>query len=135
MTAYGADMIPTGEFRDVGGTPFDFRTPRRIGERHDWKCDLLEYGAGYDINWVLRRTPGDELAFAAALESSATGRRLEVWTTEPGIQIYDGYYLPSRNTGVALETQHFPDSPNHPEFPDVLVRPGTPSAWRDVPDV
>jgi aldose 1-epimerase len=55
-----------------------------------------------------------------------TGRQIEVWTTEPGMQIYDGYYLPVRNSGVALETQHFPDSPNHPEFPSTIVRPGVP---------
>ena len=67
---------------------------------------------------------GDELTPACILSSKKTGRVLEVWTTEPGMQIYDGYYLPVRNAGVALETQHFPDSPNHPEFPTTLVKPG-----------
>ena len=86
--------------------------------------DLLRYGAGYDINWVLRRTPGESLTPACTLTSPKTGRQLEVWTTEPGVQIYDGYYLPVRNAGVALETQHFPDSPNHPEFPTTIVKPG-----------
>ena len=79
---------------------------------------------GYDMNWVLRKTGGDELTPAAFLTSPRTGRRIEVWTTEPGMQIYDGFYLPKPNTGVALETQHFPDSPNRPEFPNTILRPG-----------
>ena len=93
---------------------------------HDWDYDQLKYGAGYDMNWVLRKTPGDELSPACILTSPVTGRQIEVWTTEPGMQIYDGFYLPAPNTGVALETQHFPDSPNHPEFPSTIVRPGVP---------
>ncbi len=124
VTAYGPDMIPTGELRDVTGTPFDFRSPRAIGERHGEDYDLLKYGAGYDINWALRRAPGDGLVHACTLSSAKTGRSLEVWTTEPGVQVYDGYYLPVRNAGVALETQHFPDSPNRPEFPTTIVKPG-----------
>ena len=126
ITAYGPAMIPTGEFRDVTGTPFDFRTTHAIGDMHDWDYDQLKYGAGYDMNWVLRKTPGDELSPACILTSPVTGRQIEVWTTEPGMQIYDGFYLPAPNTGVALETQHFPDSPNHPEFPSTIVRPGVP---------
>ncbi len=126
ITAYGPAMIPTGEFRDVTGTPFDFRTTHAIGDMHDWDYDQLKYGAGYDMNWVLRKTPGDELSPACILTSLVTGRQIEVWTTEPGMQIYDGFYLPVRNSGVALETQHFPDSPNHPEFPSTIVRPGVP---------
>ena len=124
VTAYGPDMIPTGELREVAATPFDFRAPRAIGERHGEDYDLLRYGAGYDINWVLRRTPGASLTPACTLTSPKTGRQIEVWTTEPGMQVYDGYYLPVRNAGVALETQHFPDSPNHPEFPTTIVKPG-----------
>ncbi len=125
ITAYGADMIPTGELRDVTATPFDFRTTHTIGALHDRDYDQLKYGAGYDMNWVLRKTvPGDELTPACILTSTKTGRQLEVWTTEPGMQIYDGYYLPVRNAGVALETQHFPDSPNKPAFPTTIVRPG-----------
>ncbi|MBQ8113877.1 MAG: galactose mutarotase, partial [Kiritimatiellae bacterium] len=124
VTAYGPDMIPTGDLREIAATPFDFRTPRTIGERHDEDYDLLRYGAGYDMNWAIRRTPGESLTPTCTLTSPKTGRQLEVWTTEPGVQIYDGYYLPVRNAGVALETQHFPDSPNHPEFPTTIVKPG-----------
>ncbi len=124
ITAYGADMIPTGERRAVAGTPFDFRTPATIGSRHDEDDPLLKYGAGYDMNWIVDRTD-DSLVKACTLASPKTGRQLEVWTTEPGMQIYDGYYLPVRNAGVALETQHFPDSPNHPDFPTTIVEPGT----------
>ena len=123
ITAYDKGMIPTGEFRNVAGTPFDFRSPEKIGSRHGEKYDQLEYGAGYDMNWVLSREAGT-MRKAATLESEKTGRRLDVWTTEPGVQIYDGYYLPVRNAGVAIETQHFPDTPNKPEFPTTLVSPG-----------
>lgn len=123
LTTYGPDMIPTGELVDVAGSPFDFRTPQTIGSRHDADHPLLKYGAGYDINWVVKKPLG-ALDRAAVLTSEKTGRTIEVWTTEPGMQVYDGYYLPVRNQGVALETQHFPDSPNHPEFPTTLVKPG-----------
>ncbi len=124
ITAYNEGMIPTGELRDVTGTPFDFRTMHAIGDNHDEDYDQLKYGAGYDMNWVLRKTPGDELTLACILTSEESGRQLEVWTTEPGIQVYDGYYLEERNSSVALETQHYPDSPNKPEFPSTIVRPG-----------
>jgi aldose 1-epimerase len=123
ITAYDKGMIPTGELRDVTGTPFDFRNPVKIGLRHDDKYDQLEYGAGYDMNWVLSKEAG-QLSLAASLASEKSGRLIEVWTTEPGVQIYDGYYLPVRNSGVAIETQHFPDTPNKPEFPSTLVMPG-----------
>ncbi len=123
-TPYGPAMIPTGELRSVEGTPFDFRTAHRIGDQHDADFPEIKYGAGYDINWALRKTGGDALQLAGVLTSEAAGRQLEVWTTEPGLQVYDGYYLPRRNAGVALETQHFPDSPNKPQFPTTIVRPG-----------
>lgn len=122
-TPYGPAMIPTGEIRAVEGTPFDFRAPHTVGERHDDDFPELKYGAGYDINWALDGEP-DALRPACALVSRKTGRRLEVWTTEPGLQIYDGHYLPTPNSGLALETQHFPDSPNKPQFPTTIVRPG-----------
>ena len=124
FTPYGPDMIPTGELRDVTGTPFDFRTTHPVGEHHDDDYAELKYGMGYDINWVVRPKASDELSLAAILTSPKTGRQLEVWTTEPGMQIYDGYYLPVRNSGIALETQHFPDSPNKPMFPNTILRPG-----------
>lgn len=126
FTPYGAGMIPTGELRDVASTPMDFRTTHTIGAMHDFDYDQLKFGAGYDMNWVIRQTPGDELNLAAILTSDKTGRQVEVWTTEPGMQVYDGYYLPVRNAGVALETQHFPDSPNKPHFPTTIVKPGVP---------
>ena len=124
FTPYGPDMIPTGEMRDVAGTPFDFRTAHAVGDHHDDDCAELKYGMGYDINWVVRPAAAGELAHAATLASQKTGRQIEVWTTEPGMQIYDGYYLPVRNSGIALETQHFPDSPNKPMFPNTILRPG-----------
>ena len=124
ITAYGPAMIPTGELRDVTSTPFDFRTTHTVGAQHDLDYDQLKYGAGYDMNWVIRRTPGDELQPACILTSQKTGRQLEVWTTMPGLQIYDGYYLPVRNAGLAIEPQFFPDSPNKPQFPNTIVQPG-----------
>ena len=124
FTPYNPGMIPTGELRPVAGTPFDFRQPHTIGERHEADDDCLKYGAGYDINWAVNDWDGTTLRHACTLASATTGRKLEVWTTEPGMQVYDGYYLPARNTGVALETQHFPDSPNKPEFPTTIVQPG-----------
>jgi len=124
FTPYGPGMIPTGEMRDVSGTPFDFRTTRPIGDHTQDPYPEVKYGSGYDMNWVLRKTGSDELTPAAFLTSPRTGRRIEVWTTEPGMQIYDGFYLPRPNTGVALETQHFPDSPNRPEFPNTILLPG-----------
>ncbi|MBO7166965.1 MAG: galactose mutarotase [Kiritimatiellae bacterium] len=123
ITAYDAGMIPTGELRDVTNTPFDFREPTKIGEHHDDDDELIRYGAGYDINWVID-SKEDGLRHACTLSSEKSGRTIEVWTTEVGIQIYDGYYLPVRNAGVALETQHFPDTPNKPEFPSTLLKPG-----------
>lgn len=123
-TPYNKGMIPTGELRDVSGTPFDFRVAHAIRRDHDAADECLQYGAGYDINWEINRGGQEGLCFAAALSSPTTGRRVELWTTEPGVQIYDGYYLPVRNAGIAIEPQHFPDSPNHPEFPSVVLEPG-----------
>jgi aldose 1-epimerase len=129
-------LIPTGELRDVRGTPFDFTTPTAIGARIDGDDEQLRRGQGYDHNWVLDREPGsDALLLAARLREPRSGRVMEVYTTEPGIQFYSGNVLPGgplgkggvdyvRRGGLALETQHFPDSPNRPEFPSAVVRPG-----------
>jgi aldose 1-epimerase len=118
----------------VAGTPFDFRTPTRIGARIGQADEQLRYAGGYDHNFVLNRTgPGLELA-AQVVEPEA-GRTLEVRTTEPGLQFYSGNFLDGTITGTAghryghrsgfcLETQHFPDSPNHPAFPSTLLEPG-----------
>jgi aldose 1-epimerase len=136
FTPVDATLIPTGELRDVRGTPFDFTAPAPIGARIDADDEQLRRGQGYDHNWVLDREPGsDSLLLAARLREPRSGRAMEVWTTEPGIQFYAGNVLPGgplgkggvdyvRRGGLALETQHFPDSPNRPEFPSTVLRPG-----------
>jgi aldose 1-epimerase len=135
FTPTDARAIPTGELRKVDGSPFDFRTSRRIGERVDLTDEQLQLAGGYDHNWVVAGTVG-ELRLAAELSCKASGRRMTLRTTEPGIQFYSGNFLPRDRTihkagqrygwrdGLCLETQHFPDSPNHPEFPSALLRPG-----------
>ncbi len=136
FTPMSERLIPTGEIRRVAGTPFDFATPHSIGERIDADDEQLRYGDGYDHNFVLDRIGvRDGLALAARLHSPLSGRTLEVLTTEPGMQLYTGNALglPSPgadgprfrpNGAVALETQHFPDAPNEPHFPSVILRPG-----------
>ena len=134
FTPVDAGLIPTGELRDVAGTPMDLRTPAAIGARIDDDDQQLRYGHGYDHNWVLNRT-GSELSLAATVAESTSGRLMEVLTTEPGLQLYTGNFLDGSLTGKAgavyhrrcafcLETQHFPDSPNRPEFPTTVLLPG-----------
>jgi len=134
FTPIDSGLITTGELRSVEGTPMDFRTPTAIGARIGAKDDQLRYGRGYDHNWVLNRT-GDGLSLAARVFEATSGRVMEVWTTQPGIQFYSGNFLDGSNigkggkayayrTGLCLETQHFPDSPNKPEFPSTVLRPG-----------
>ena len=130
-----ATQIPTGAIDEVGGTPMDFRAPRAIGDRmDDLGFEQLAIGHGYDHTWVLNRE-GPGLVPAARAVDPASGRTLEVLTTEPGIQLYAGNLLDGsllgtsgraygRGAGFALETQHFPDSPNHLEFPSTVLRPG-----------
>ena len=127
-------LIPTGELAPVEGTPFDFRRPTAIGARIADDNEQLRNGNGYDHNWVLNR--GDSgLAHAARLEDPTTGRTLDISTTEPGVQFYTGNFLNGTITGksghvyqqrfgLCLETQHFPDSPNKPNFPSTILRPG-----------
>lgn len=133
-TPVDAGLIPTGDLRPVAGTPFDFTRPRRIGERIAADDEQLRHGGGYDHNWVVDRD-GPGLAHAATAEDPVSGRRMEVWTEEPGIQFYSGNFLattsPGRSgrpyrarQGFCLETQHFPDSVNQPAFPPVILRPG-----------
>lgn len=129
-------LIPTGEIRQVVGTPFDFTTPHAIGERIAEDDEQLRYGGGYDHNFVLDgRANGGELSFAARLHSPRSGRALEVLTTQPGMQLYTGNALGGDSPGaggprfrphgaVALETQHFPNAPDEPRFPSVILRPG-----------
>jgi aldose 1-epimerase len=144
FTPMSARLIPTGEIRPVAGTPFDFTTPHPIGERIDADNEQLRYGGGYDHNFVLDSGgASDGPAFAARLHSSRSGRTLEVFTTQPGIQLYTGNGLGRDTTGddgprfrphgaVALETQHFPNAPNEPRFPSVILRPGETFSSRTV---
>ena len=133
FTPVDATLIPTGELRDVSGTPIDFRAKTAIGARIKNDDEQLKLGNGYDHNFVLRRS-GD-LALAARVVEPNSGRVLEVSTTEPGIQFYSGNFLDGSavgkggkpitfRTGFCLETQHFPDSPNHPDFPSTMLTPG-----------
>jgi len=132
-TPVDSNLIPTGELRDVTGTPFDFRTPTAIGARVDDVDQQLAFGHGYDHNFVLRK-PGGGVELAARVFEPGSGRMLEVLTTEPGVQFYTGNHLHGlpgkhgarygRRGGFCLETQHFPDSPNRPGFPDTILRPG-----------
>ena len=136
-TPTDATNIPTGEIAPVAGTPFDFTSPHPIGERIEDDDEQLEYGLGYDHNYVLDRPPGatGSLVPAARVEDPSSGRVLEVLTSEPGIQFYAGNQLDGtlagpggvaygRRAGLALETQHFPDTPNQPRFPSTVLRPG-----------
>ena len=136
-------LIPTGEFRPVDGTPFDFRTPTPIGTRIDADDEQIRAGGGYDHCWVLNASGGDSLTLAARLYSPESGRVMEVFTTEPGIQFYSGNFLGSTPTGrggvnyghragLALETQHFPNSPNEPNFPSTILEPGDTYRTRTV---
>ncbi|MES2898863.1 MAG: aldose epimerase family protein [Pseudomonadota bacterium] len=133
FTPVDAGLIPTGEIARVGGTPFDFSTPRRIGERIDEVHEQLGFGAGYDHNFVLKKAPRTR-ALAARLRHAPSGRVLELHTEEPGVQFYSGNFLDGSlsgkgrtygfRSGLCLEPQHFPDSPNQPGFPDTILRPG-----------
>lgn len=135
-TPVDATLIPTGAIDPVGGTPMDFRKPTAIGDRiNDGSFEQLVPGLGYDHNWVLDRDTDDRLELAARARDAQSGRTLEVWTTEPGIQFYAGNLLDGiligtsgktyrRSYGFALETQHYPDSPNHPGFPSTVLAPG-----------
>ena len=123
-------LIPTGELASVDGTPFDFRTARRIGDRIDADHVQLQRAGGYDHNWVMGRA--GEMKLAAKVSDPASGRWMSVETTEPGIQFYSGNFVNEgvtagkyvRRAGLCLETQHYPDAPNHADFPTTVVRPG-----------
>lgn len=128
-------LIPTGELADVSGTPFDFRKPLPIGRRLNEENKQLDNCKGYDHNFVLNRKSGSELEFAASVYEPSNGRYMEVWTTEPGLQFYGGNFFNGKTLGksgkpykyresFALETQHFPDSPNQKGFPSTILEPG-----------
>ena len=132
FTPVDGELIPTGETRSVEGTPMDFNTPTGIGERIEADCEQLELAGGYDHNWVLNRE-GPRLSPAARVHHPGTRRTMEVSTTEPGVQFYSGNQLPTHipgkrgrrygpRHGLCLEAQHFPDSPNRPEFPSTVLR-------------
>lgn len=134
FTPVDATLIPTGELKPVAGTPFDFRTPTAIGARIGEDNQQLKFGGGYDHNWVVNHQMG-ELGLDARVTEPTTGRVLEVWSTEPGLQFYSGNFLDSTITGkggqvyprrgaFAMEPQHFPDSPNQSGFPSVVLHPG-----------
>jgi aldose 1-epimerase len=133
FTPVNESLIPTGIIESVQGTAMDFREAIAIGERIDESAEQLLVADGYDHNWVLDKEP-DVLALAATVFEPVSGRLLEVETTEPGIQFYTGNGLDgirgkqgrvyARHTGFCLETQHYPDSPNQPDFPSTILRPG-----------
>ena len=144
FTPVGESLIPTGVLAPVEGTPMDFRRPTRVGARIDANTEQIKFGGGYDHNWVLNRR-GDGLQLAARVLDPASGRTLEVSTTEPGLQFYTGNFLDgtvkgkggvayARRSGLCLETQHFPDSPNKPAFPTTILPPGntyrSKTVWR-----
>jgi len=134
FTPVDSALIPTGELRPVEGTPFDFRLPTAIGARIEQEDEQLQRGRGYDHNYVLNHPIG-RLDVIARVTEPVTGRVLEVLTTEPGVQFYTGNFLNGsitgksgqvyqKRSGFCLEAQHFPDSPNQPDFPSVTLKPG-----------
>lgn len=134
FVAIDAGSIPTGELAPVAGTPFDFRAPQPIGERIGEAHEQLRNGGGYDHSFALNKPAGKGLMRAARVVEPVSGRVLELWTEEPGVQFYSGNFLDGSlsgkgrtygyRSGFCLEPQHFPDSPNQPQFPDVILRPG-----------
>lgn len=140
FTPVNANLIPTGELRPVHGTPFDFLTSKKVGDLIDSPEEQISFGKGYDHNYVIR---GSGLRLAARALHSGTGRGMEIYTTQPGMQFYTGNHLPDKligkegavygfRSGFCFETQHFPDSPNQPAFPSVVLRPGVEYHQRTV---
>jgi aldose 1-epimerase len=142
FTPVDSTLIPTGELAPVEGTPFDFRKTTAIGARINQQTEQLKFGRGYDHNWVLNRK-GDGLQPAARVTDPKSGRTLTVSTTEPGLQFYTGNFLDGTVKGkggavyqhrnaLCLETQHYPDSPNKPDFPSTILKPGDTYRTRTV---
>ena len=134
FTPVDATLIPTGELKPVDGTPFDFRKPTPIGLRINNDDEQLRFGSGYDHNWVINKAWG-KLECMARVTDPTSGRVLEVWSTEPGVQFYTANFLDGSITGkggwvyqrrnaFCFEPQHYPDSPNHPQFPTTELKPG-----------
>jgi aldose 1-epimerase len=129
-----ATAIPTGEILKVEGTPFDFRKPKPFGQDIEADHEQIKFGKGFDHNYVLNKREEGELSFAAKVTEPKSGRTMEVFTTEPGMQLYTANYatgykgangctFPFRSA-VCFEAQHFPDTPNRPYFPSVVLKPG-----------
>jgi aldose 1-epimerase len=134
FTAVNAEVIPTGELPSVAGTPLDFWNPAPIGARINSPVEQMEFARGYDHNWVFDKPPG-QLSSVAHVTDKVSGRTLEVFTTQPGMQFYTGNFLDGTITGkggkkyerrsaFCMEPQHFPDTPNHPQFPSIKLTPG-----------
>jgi aldose 1-epimerase len=134
FTPVDKTLIPTGELKPVEGTPFDFRTATAVGARINADDEQIKFGNGYDHNWVINKPLG-KLGLAARVTDPTTGRVMEVLSTEPGVQFYTGNFLDGsitgkggqiyqRRSGLCFEPQHYPDSPNHPQFPSAELKPG-----------
>jgi aldose 1-epimerase len=134
-TPVDKELIPTGEIADVTGTPFDFRKPMAVGARIDDSNTVLQYGPGYDHNWIVNQAKPGELTLQARVTEPTTGRIMEVLSDEPAVQFYAGNFLDGtitgkggkvyqKRTGFCLEPQHYPDSPNKPSFPTTELKPG-----------
>jgi aldose 1-epimerase len=134
FTPVDSTLIPTGVLQPVENTPFDFRTPTAIGARIGQEDEQLKFGKGYDHNWVINKMLG-ELTLMARVTEPTTGRVMEVWSTEPALQFYSGNFLDGTITGkygwvyahrnaIVMEPQHYPDSPNKPDFPTTELKPG-----------
>ncbi|HET8855213.1 MAG TPA: aldose epimerase family protein [Salinimicrobium sp.] len=135
FTPVDKELIPTGEFKPVAGTPFDFTSPHTIGERIDTENEQLKFGKGYDHNFVLNQKKVNGMNIAAKVIGDKSGIVMTILTEEPGLQFYSGNFMQGKNTlktgaqdefrtAFALETQHFPDSPNQPQFPSIILEPG-----------
>ncbi|WP_418202214.1 aldose epimerase family protein [Anaerohalosphaera lusitana] len=134
FTPVDSTLIPTGKLQPVKGTPFDFTSPKAIGRDIEQENQQLTFGGGYDHNFVLNKD-GKNMTLAATVYEPASGRFMKVYTEEPGVQFYCGNFLDGRlkgksgkpyvyRGGLCLETQHYPDSPNQPQFPSTILRPG-----------
>jgi aldose 1-epimerase len=135
FTPVDAGLIPSGELKSVQNTPFDFTSKHTIGERIETKEEQLKFGGGYDHNYVLNSTKKNGLNHAATISGDESGIILDIFTEEPGLQFYSGNFMQSKNTfksgakddfrtAFALETQHFPDAPNQPKFPSIVLKAG-----------
>jgi len=142
-TPVDEDLIPTGELAPVEGTPFDFRTPHTIGERIGMANVQLKNGGGYDHNFVLDSAQKEGMNYAGMIVGDHSGIVMDVMTSEPGVQFYSGNFMKSKNTfksgatddyrtAFALETQHFPDAPNHANFPQITLKPGEVYATKTI---